>query len=828
MVRVTSPFLKEMLETFLKVGGRKGEIDFDELGIQDVVELLRGDETDLPAILRDFGNRTRGEDPVIHFYEHFLSAYNKKLKIQRGVFYTPQPVVSYIVRSVHELLQTEFGLEDGLAATVTWGEMIQRRKGLELPTTNDPNTAKKTISPDEPFVQILDPATGTATFLVEAVDVIFKHLEAKWKKGGLAALPAIKNSKLKFQNFPDYWNQYVPEHLLPRLHGYELLAAPYAIAHLKLGLKLTETGYRFGSAERARIYLTNALEPKVNQLPQIGFEPLAHEAHAVNEIKWYKRFTVVIGNPPYSVSSQNDGNWIVSLCEDFKKGLENERNIQPLSDDYIKFMRLALFLIESTKIGIIAMITNREYIQGVIHRTIRSRLIDASNRVSITDLHGQRGELIRDGILDENVFQIEKGVAIGIYSFGVSNAKKIEYGEILGIEAEKTKTLAHALSSTLAKLPLTPSSPQFFLKPWKTDFTVDYHAMPSLLEFFTRRPVTGFATHRDHFAVDFTKEALVMRLRKFLDSNISDDDIRIEFELGDTRDWQLHQARIRARRDKNIFDRIILCDYRPFDCRWVVYSDDILEYSRRDAMQHVSEKNLALICSRIVKDELFAHAFVSQHPIEKIFLSPKSSNNAQVCLTGEINQAGETFLSVGPVIILPRSKDSAVSADQHDLLSYIYALLHSPGYRSRYAEFLKIDFPRLPLTGKLELFRALARLGGELTALHLLESPKLDKPITEYLGGRSPEVEKPTWSNNTVWLDKAQTIGFQGVREDVWNFHIGGYQVCEKWLKDRKGRELSAADRTHYQKIVVALSETIRLMGEIDAVIEKNGGWPLK
>jgi predicted helicase len=161
-----------------------------------------------------------------------------------------------------------------------------------------------------------------------------------------------------------------------------------------------------------------------------------------------------------------------------------------------------------------------------------------------------------------------------------------------------------------------------------------------------------------------------------------------------------------------------------------------------------------------------------------------------------------------------------------DIFHYAYAVFHSPGYRSRYAEFLKIDFPRLPLTGNLGLFRELARLGSELVALHLLESPKLDRPITDYFGGRAPAVEKVSWSKNTVWLDKAQTTGFKGVREEVWNFHIGGYQVCEKWLKDRKGRTLSKDDIAHYQKIVVALSETIRLMKEIDEVIEQHGGWP--
>ena len=166
------------------------------------------------------------------------------------------------------------------------------------------------------------------------------------------------------------------------------------------------------------------------------------------------------------------------------------------------------------------------------------------------------------------------------------------------------------------------------------------------------------------------------------------------------------------------------------------------------------------------------------------------------------------------------------SATPEDIFHYAYAVFHSPGYRSRYAEFLKIDFPRLPLTGILELFRALARLGRELTALHLLESPKLAQPITEFIGGRNPEVEKISWSRDTVWVDKAQDTGFRGVPEPVWNFHIGGYQVCEKWLKDRKGRTLSADDIAHYQKVVVALSETIRLMAEIDRVIDANGGWP--
>jgi hypothetical protein len=327
-----------MLQTFLKAGGRKGGIDFDELGIQDVVELLRGDETDLPAILRDFGNKTRGEDPVIHFYEHFLSAYNKKLKVQRGVFYTPQPVVSYIVRSVHELLQTEFGLADGLADTTTWGEMLKKHPGLKLPPLTDEPNEKRTISPDEPFVQILDPATGTATFLVEVIDVIHRTLAAKWKQ-----------QRLTDAQQRAAWNDYVPKHLLPRLHAFELMMAPYAIAHMKIGLKLAETGYRFGTEERARIYLTNALEPWVKQLPLIGFDALAHEAAAVNEIKRHKRFTVVIGNP-----------WTVARL---------------VQDDYVKFIRKAQTTIDTTKVGVFGYITN-----------MRQSLMESFPHVRVLDL----------------------------------------------------------------------------------------------------------------------------------------------------------------------------------------------------------------------------------------------------------------------------------------------------------------------------------------------------------------------------------------------------------------------------------------------------------
>jgi predicted helicase len=392
IVPETNPFLREVLATFLDVGGRKkGGIDFDELGVQDVVELLRSDETDMRAILEDFGNRKQGEDPVIHFYEDYLKAYNKELKVKRGVFYTPQPVVSYIVRSVHELLQTEFGIEDGLASTITWGEMAARPP---LPSAREGRGEGERIKipepmkPEDPFVVILDPATGTATFLVEVIDVVHKHLQKKWKDNRAAcwALLRLPNTQHPTPNtsFRDFWNAYVPDHLLPRLYGYELMMAPYAIAHMKVGLKLGETGYNFASSQRVRIYLTNALEPasELQARLALDWEALAHEAMAVKAVKETQRFTVVIGNPPYSSVSSNLGPEERKLIDPYRSvagqrirergALQLEKNLQ---DDYVKFIRLSQLIADAVPIFVQGMVTNHAYLANPTLRGMRSSLL---------------------------------------------------------------------------------------------------------------------------------------------------------------------------------------------------------------------------------------------------------------------------------------------------------------------------------------------------------------------------------------------------------------------------------------------------------------------
>jgi predicted helicase len=795
----TSPFLRELMQTFLKVGGRQGKadgagIDFDELGVSDVVELL--DEAKMEAVLRDFGDRNRQEDPVIHFFEGFLQAYDKRIRKDRGVFYTPQPVVSYIVRSVHELLQTEFGLEDGLADTTTWGEMLKRRPGLKLPPLTDAPNEERTISPDEPFVQILDPATGTATFLVEVIDVIHRTLNEKWKQQRLTDVQQRAA-----------WNVYVPQHLLPRLHAFELMMAPYAIAHMKIGLKLAETGYRFDSEERARIYLTNALEPWVKQPPLTGFEALAHEAAAVNEVKRHKRFTVVIGNPPYSGHSSNNSDYATGLVYPyhFVDGAPlGERNPKWLQDDYVKFMRFAELLLGHCSVGILGYVTNHSYCDNPTFRGMRRSLMRSFTGIRFLDLHGnsKKKEKSPGGGADENVFDIQQGVAVFLGYVGDLKGESIFHADLWGTRSAKYSQLAKSSFASTTFAQLKPTSPFYLFIPQDTGLRSEFEPLPSVTEVFPAHNM-GVTTGDDCKFVAFLEREFEERLRS--------------------------PAKIRK------------FSYRPFDTRFLHYDAEKLARARFDFMRHMVEhRNVAMITIRRPRNDKVANFFVSDGLTDKCFIS--SLDNCQVLPLyllpdrGKLSFSKEAAPNLAPtflkrlafVLNLPQKEPHGLPAGltPEDILHYAYAVFHSPGYRSRYAEFLKIDFPRLPLTGRLELFRALARLGGQLTALHLLESPRLAQPITEVIGSRTPEVEKVSWSHDTVWVDKAQTTGFQGVREDVWNFHVGGYQVCEKWLKDRKGRTLSHDDIAHYQKVVVALSETICLMAEIDEVIEKYGGWP--
>ncbi len=714
MVPTTNPFLKDLLSTFLTVGGRKGNIDFDELGINEVVHALR--DANMEAILRDFGDRNPQEDPVIHFYELFLKEYNPKLRMQRGVFYTPRPVVSFIVRSVDEILRTEFGLEDGLADITTWGEMLKRFPEIKLPKDTDP---------EEPFVQILDPALGTGTFLVEVINIIHKTMTTKWQKAGYSI---SKQQQL--------WNEYVPKHLLPRLYGFELLMAPYAIAHMKIGLKLWETGYRFGSDERAHIYLTNSLEPTSDvqmDIPDL-LPALAHEAQAVNEVKRHKRFTIVIGNPPYSIQSGNLSETARSLIGPYRmvdgerikerNALQFEKNLQ---DDYIKFIRLGEIIIDSSRGGILGYISNNSFLDSRSFRGMRQHLMTTMTFVNILDLHGSQKKKEKDteSNRDENVFEIQQGVCISLMLKApiMERGCLVQREDKIGSRVDKSAFLSSSSSLNTTWRPLNPKSPFYIFADVDSERENEYLQAPSLRDIF-RRFSSGIKTHKDRFAYAFTHLEMEERLAQFTDYQTPDDHFRNTYALKDTPLWQLSAARKKISEGEAKIP-VIKALYRPFDTRAIAYSNDIIRYTARPTMQHLDGKeNIGLLVSQQQITEGFTHVFVSRIPSDCQSVSNKSregtsvfpllithitSKNTPISLLFdrqfESNLERQFLSSIDSLLGIKE-------VESLDAFLYAYAIFHSPAYRKRYASFLKSDFPHLPLTSNLELFRDLVAFGN--------------------------------------------------------------------------------------------------------------------
>jgi len=793
----TNPFLRKL---FTEIAGPDlaKEIAW---AVDDLAHLLA--RADMSEVLRDFGKATKQEDPIVHFYETFLAHYNPQMRQRRGVYYTPEPVVSYIVRSIDHLLKTRFNRPLGLA--------------------------------DE-GVMILDPACGTGTFLYFVIQEIHDTVVSERGEGA--------------------WNSYVREKLLPRIFGFELLMAPYAIAHMKLALQLQDLGYDFQGEERLGIYLTNSLEEAITKAETLGFARfISEEADSASEIKKEKPIMVVLGNPPYSVSSANKGKHIERLMQRYKEAVRDERNIQPLSDDYIKFIRFAHDRIERTGYGIVGMITNHSYLSGLIHRGMREELLKSFDEIYVLNLHGNAllGEKAPDGGPDENVFDIRQGAAIALL---VNTPDKhvgaeVRYADLWGLREGKYSALKEAEICKTGWEPLQPTLPQFFFVPRDASMDAEYARGWTVTDIFSAVK-NGVQTGHDHFAVDVDRDTLRDRILQFFDPQTTDTELRDRYGLRDKAGWNLSRERARAFSEGINQDLFVKYSYRPFDLRWMYYSKRVLKRPVEDLMIHLTLPNLALVTCRQQTEAGFRHVFTTNHVGDGNAISLKSREWNTYCplyiygipLDGQPgmfphepglrqHNLGADFtemLSDKLILdLVPQGKgDLEGTFGPEDVFHYMYAVFHSPTYRERYAEFLKIDFPRLPLTSDLGLFRALAEKGEELVALHLMESPTLDHGSAKFHGKGSNEVEKVRYAEpaegrpGLVYVNKTQY--FEGVEPEVWEFHIGGYQVLEKWLKDRKGRTLSYDDVSHYGKIVVALRETIRLMGEIDEVIPS---WPI-
>ncbi|PKK82153.1 MAG: DNA methyltransferase [candidate division Zixibacteria bacterium HGW-Zixibacteria-1] len=847
----TNPFLRKMFD-------HMAGVDLDERvrwAVDNLAELLN--RADIEGILKDFGKRTRQDDPVVHFYETFLAAYDPRLREMRGVYYTPKPVVSYIVRSIDHILKTDFGIADGLADTT---------KIPIYKTVEDEKGNKKQEKVGECHkVLILDPAVGTGTFLHGVIDHIHEHLTQKGLRGT--------------------WSSYVTEHLLPRLFGFELLMAPYAVAHLKLALQLKDFGYDFGSDERLNIFMTNTLEEALDIEGFLGFDRwVAEEANAAGKVKIEKPVMVILGNPPYSGHSANKGDWIHNLLrgKDTLTG-ENtgnyfevdgkplgERNPKWLNDDYVKFIRFAQWRIEKTGYGILGFISNHGYLDNPTFRGMRQSLMNTFEDIYILDLHGntKKKEKCPDGSKDENVFDIQQGVAIGIFvkkGNPFKDKDNILHREMWGNRKGKYNKL-HSSSTADTGWNRTLKQSPYYLFTNKDDIIQqEYTAYNKITKIFENY-VVGIVTSRDNLVVDISNDGLAKKINVFVGNDINDETVRnkyfnkkasARYPLGDTREWKLTEARKKARLDADRINKIVDILYRPFDIRKLFYAKYMIDRPRFDIMQHmIHGTNLALSTTRSIEiGRGWEHVFCTKHIIQHHTVSLKevnfhfplyiylaleksdlfNNNDIQLGYTDRRPNLNNDFImafsnKINLKYIINGRPYSDCGFSPADVFNYIYAVFHSPTYRTRYAEFLKIDFPRVPLTSNKSLFRELCELGGELVGLHLMEKHGPD--MARFAINDGNEVNKVRYTEpkgkqpGRVWINETQY--FEGVPPEVWAFHIGGYQVCQKWLKDRKGRILNHDDVVHYCHIVSALSETIRLMSEIDKSIDKHGGWPIQ
>lgn len=807
LIPKTNPFLRQI---FNNLAGN----DLDERiawVVDDLVTVFQA--TNIEKIMKTYGQGKLHHDPMIHFYEDFLAEYNPKLRKSKGVWYTPQPVVGFIVRAVDEILQKKFNLPEGLADY----SMIEREVVVEQ--SRDKRTADGMKHEKRKFhrVQILDPATGTGTFLAEVVNQIYD----------------------RYRDQQGIWQQYVEQHLLPRLNGFEILMASYAVAHLKLDMLLGDTGYHHQTDKRLHVYLTNSLEESNNEPRTLFAQWLSREATEANVIKRDCPVMVMIGNPPYSISSQNGGKWITSLVADYKKNL-NERNIQPLSDDYIKFIRLGQNYVEKNQQGILAYISNNSFLDGVVHREMRRQLLLAFDEVYIVNLHGnaRKKELSPNGSKDENVFDIMQGVSINIFirkdNHSKSSFGKVYYKDLFGLREEKYDWLNHhSFGEDVEWEEIECLAPYYFMIPKDFSTKEEYEkgfAINNLLSVYT----TGLKSQQDKANIFFTQKEADEMLYEF--NNKTEDELKKEYGFKDNRDWTVSWSKADLQNNP-VIERTLL--YRPFDIRFINYTGTtkgIVGYPRYAILGcMIKHDNISLCTIRSNRDYHF-DVLVSNLIADKTLLSSKDDISQMPLYFYKENMGveerivnfnkdeyekiakGMNYLPSydDNILIDPTSEYNGVLYPQ-DLFDYIYAVLHSPSYRERYKEFLKIDFPRIPYPTDWEKFRDLAEKGEELRQLHLMEGLPNSTGVTFPVSG-TLQVDCFRWEQNRVYINSEQY--FEGVPESAWGFYIGGYQPAQKWLKDRKGMTLSFEDVKHYQHIIYVLQQTEHLMQEIDSIIK--------
>ena len=709
--------------------------------VDEVLSIVNG--LDLPTIHEDLSFRQRKaitrkvragdeeehrlfeRDPFIYFYEDYLRAYDKETSKGRGVYYTPPPIVNFIVRAVDDILKDTLNIKDGLA--------------------------------DHRRVTVLDFACGTGTFLLETFQRIFENI------GGAESGRA---------------DPVVREHLLKNIYGFEYLIAPYTIAHLKLSQYLKDQDHPLGSDERLQIYLTNTLEPVDDRPPTFSFVPaLAEEARRADEVK-DKPILVILGNPPYSGHSKNKGAWITAEVAKYRDGiseLSKPGQGKWLQDDYVKFIRFAQMKMDEVKEGVVGIITNHSWLDNPTFRGMRKSLMSTFNQIYVLDLHGnsKKKERDPDGSEDQNVFDIEQGVAISLFIKGTEIDRGVWHGEFWGKRLAKYQAAALGNKGSIGWTRLEPDAPDWVFKVQDQDLGKLYRKFWSVPDIYSSigDPAPGIVTTHDEFAISFTSADAVEKIRALL-ATANEREARKLFRLCSQKQWSYETAKTELP-DVNLSAALTRLHYRPFDTRWTIWDSNVAVHRRERVMRHMLSENVAITTSRqsaVIGSPQFDGVMVVDRPVDFNFyrrggeyVFPAYLNPTHEMRDAQ-NAPRRESLSAEFRVFLDQRYDHHYTPEE--VLGYIYAVLYAPTYRIRYGEFLRSDFPRVPFPESADDFEKLSKFGWALVQAHLLrELPR--KRLAAYHGKGDHMVEAVRYAPTEEAISINKTQFFTRARKCV-------------------------------------------------------------
>jgi len=745
--------------------------------IDDIVDILN--TSNIKKILTSIDKRgKKDKDPLIYFYEDFLNNYEPEKRKHLGVYYTPRPIVNFIVNSINSILKKDFEKSKGFA---------------------------------EDDVNVLDPAIGTGTFFWIAFLLTLKELTDTGLRGLI--------------------NEKIENHLLKHFYGFEILITPYVISHLKITDLLKRWHYQFKDSDRIQIYLTNTLEPSEFHGLIPFLREITEESRIANQIKMKKPILVVMGNPPYAGMSANKGKWIDELLKKGYTRLDGtkddgyykvdgeplgEKNPKWLQDDYVKFIRFAQWKIDKSGQGVVGFITNHSYLDNPTFRGMRKSLMVSFNQIYILNLHGNalKKEKCPDGSKDENVFDIRQGVTIALFikNHNISE-KKVFYADLYGLKKQKYIWLDRHTIDNVSWKEIKPISPYYFFIP-KDISLVNKKQYEKYLKITDIFPIysVGIVTSRDNFVIDNDKEKLKKRIMTLKDKEISDEYILNKYKLKNTKGWNINNARKSLISNENYNDYFNKILYRPFDIRWIFYNDSLIERSRREVMNNMIKDNLGIMTTRKIEIGDFRHALAFQNITESHSVSLKEINYAFPLYI--YNKLNEKKVNINFEIIKILQNKYGIQPKSEEIFYYVYAILFSNNYRNKYAKLLKIDFPRIPFVEEYKEFKQLSKIGEELVELHLMKK-KLKIKVKFDVSGTNI-VKKLDYKDKKIFINDNQY--FENIVEEIWNFQVGSYQVLKNWLKNRKNQILHSKDIENFLQIVEIIRDTIELMKKIDRI----------